>query len=414
MTKALAPPLTRPADNEQVGVDQSASPAGAVANGSTLPAAIPAVAARPMTAASVPAPSLWRWEVSAVSTTPRSDWFRHAQLGAGTVEFDVAEVILSALDVDHGLPADPERAGQGLRGEASPDPASAVARKTRRARMPVVIQSRLYAWLILSIMLCFQAEKLDSRPRGHYPGSMPRQCSPVNKPPSAAEQVRRRVRRGHRPRYWRLEEFAGLPPAAVAMALSRLAGAGELERVGRGLYYRSVPTAFGPSRPAPSATAARLLAAPAHPAGLTAANLLGFSAQNPRQPEYATSSKGKPRALQHAIVHDRRPPQRARLSPDDGAILEVLRERARSSDLPPHRTVEHLLHLLDDELRFRRLASAASAEPPRVRAMLGALGEELGMPPAVIARLRRSLNPLSRFDFGPLRQLPRASAWQAR
>jgi len=262
-------------------------------------------------------------------------------------------------------------------------------------------------------VLCFRAEKLDMSRLSHYPGAMLRKRSPASKPPSVAEQVRRRVRRGRLPRYWRLEEFAGLPPAAVAMTLSRLARAGELERVGKGLYYRSVPTVFGPSRPATSTTAARLLAAPAHPAGLNAANLLGLSTQNPRQPEYATSSKGKPRALQHAIVHDRRPPQRSRLSSNDGAILEVLRERARSSDLPPQGTVEHLLHLLNDEFRFRRLASAASAEPPRVRAMLGALGEELGMPPAVLARLRRSLNPLSRFDFGPLRQLSRASAWQA-
>lgn len=243
---------------------------------------------------------------------------------------------------------------------------------------------------------------------------MSRKLSATSKPPSVAERVRRRVRLSRHPQYWKLEQFAGLPSAAVAMTLSRLARAGELERVGRGLYYRSVPTVFGPSRPAPSNTAARLLTAPAHPAGLSAANLLGLSSQNPRQPEYATSSPGKPRALQHAIVHCGRPRQRVGLSPTEGAILEILRERAQSSDLSPTLTVEQLLRLLNDKSRFRRLASAAAAEPPRVRAMLGALGEELGMPPPVLARLRRSLNPLSRFDFGLLRGLNWASAWQAR
>ncbi len=243
---------------------------------------------------------------------------------------------------------------------------------------------------------------------------MLRTLSATGKPPSAAERVRRRVRLSRHPRYWKLEQFAGLPPAAVAMTLSRLARTGELERVGRGLYYRPVPTVFGPSRPAQSNTAARLLTAPAHPAGLSAANLLGLSSQNPRQPEYATSSPTKPRALQHAIVHGRRPHQRVGLSPTEGAILEILRERAQSSDLPPALTVEQMLRLLDDKSRFRRLTRAALAEPPRVRAMLGALGEELGMPSPVLARLRRSLNPLSRFNFGPFRELTEAFAWQAR
>jgi hypothetical protein len=46
--------------------------------------------------------------------------------------------------------------------------------------------------------------------------------------------------------------------------------------------------------------------------------------------------------------------------------------------------------------------------------MLGALGEQLGKRPATLGRLRESLNPLSRFDFGLLSGLPNAKRWQAK
>jgi Family of unknown function (DUF6088) len=230
---------------------------------------------------------------------------------------------------------------------------------------------------------------------------------------ATARTVRERVRRG-KARFWKHTDFSGLPPAAVATALSRLAREGELRRVGKGVYYRAAPTSFGMSTPAFSAAAAETLKAPVHPAGLTAANALGLTTQNPRRPEYATPASAPPSALRDAVVHTGRPALRATLSAQDGAMLEVLRERARSSDLSPEETVQRLLRLLSDEGRFRGLASAAMAEPPRVRAMLGALGQELGMPPALLDRLRRTLNPLSRFDFGCLRTLRHAREWQAK
>jgi hypothetical protein len=45
--------------------------------------------------------------------------------------------------------------------------------------------------------------------------------------------------------------------------------------------------------------------------------------------------------------------------------------------------------------------------------MLGALGEELNLSATTLGGLRKNLNPFSRFDFGPLRDLPSADNWQA-
>jgi hypothetical protein len=215
-------------------------------------------------------------------------------------------------------------------------------------------------------------------------------------------------------RYWSLSDFRDLPATAVAHALSRLAGRGELQRLRKGLYYRTKQTALGPSGPSASAAVAHTLHAPLHPAGLSAGNVLGLSTQNPARPEFATPAAAAPGALRDATVRTRRPASRFGLDVNDGALLELLRDRARYSDLSPQETARRLVAMLSDQVRFKRLAKAALSEPPRVRAMLGALGERAGAPAATLAELQESLNPISKFDFGALGTLPNAREWQAR
>src|ERR1700730_6151506 len=123
---------------------------------------------------------------------------------------------------------------------------------------------------------------------------------------SAAQAIRNRVRTG-KPRLWKYSDFEDLSPTAVAATLSRLSRSGELQRVSKGLYYRPVPTSFGASMASASSIAAATLASAVHPAGLSAANALGLTTQNPGRPEYATPALAPPMALRHAIVHTRRP-----------------------------------------------------------------------------------------------------------
>jgi len=95
-------------------------------------------------------------------------------------------------------------------------------------------------------------------------------------------------------------------------------------------------------------------------------------------------------------------------------MIEMLRTRGRYSDIDPAGTIRQLLRILGTAGTFERVARSALDEPPRVRAMLGALGEELEANPRTLKRLRDSLNPLSTFDFGLLGVLPAAKKWQAR
>ena len=231
-----------------------------------------------------------------------------------------------------------------------------------------------------------------------------------------AATVRQRIQRGGE-RLWRLEDFADLPGTAVVQSLSRLRRAGVLERLSKGLYYRCRQTAFGESRPNP-ADIQRLAGRrkKIFAAGITAANLLGFTTQNATQQEIATSSLSLPRKLiaPGTTVHARRPEAWTRLSDADTAMLDFLRRRGEASELSPEETVRRILELMSAGGRFERLLAVSASEPPRVRAMLGAIGEQLGKGPQVLRRLRASLNPLSRFDFGVLAALDHARHWQAK
>jgi hypothetical protein len=236
------------------------------------------------------------------------------------------------------------------------------------------------------------------------------------RPRPVATRVRQRIAEGGE-RLWRYEDFSGAPVPAVAKALSRLARQGQLERVSKGVYYRSRQTTFGKSLPNPAAM--RNLAAArktVFPSGIAAANLLGFTTQTPGRAEVATTGFTLPRKLlgSDTIVHTRRPDAWRGLCEPDAALLDFLRRTGRTSELPPVETVRRTLVLLGERGRFERLLDVARSEPPRVRAMLGAIGQELGKKPAALRHLRESLNPVSRFDFGMLRGLTHARDWQAK
>lgn len=230
------------------------------------------------------------------------------------------------------------------------------------------------------------------------------------------DHVRRRIERGGE-RLWRLEDFRDLPSTAVAQALSRLARQGIVERLSKGVYYRARQTTFGKSLPNPAAI--QKLASRrkrVFPSGIPAANLLGFTTQTARRGEVATSALSLPRKLigSDTVIHTRRPEAWAGLSDADAALLDFLRRGGKTSDLSAEETVRKTVALFSEKGRFERLLKVADSEPPRVRAMMGAIGEQIGKKPAALRKMRAALNPFSRFDFGLLTGLRYARNWQAK
>src|SRR5262249_54904981 len=156
---------------------------------------------------------------------------------------------------------------------------------------------------------------------------------------------------------------------------------------------------LGASRPNPAAVRDLAAKKTIFPSGIAATNLLGFTTQSSARREVATTASSLPRKLVGAAtaVHTRRPPAWARPSETDTALLDYLRNGGAGSELRPQEAIKRLLALWRDEKRYDRLLKVAAPEPPRVRAMMGALGEALGGKARARAfeRLRASLNPLS-------------------
>ena len=237
---------------------------------------------------------------------------------------------------------------------------------------------------------------------------------PASRP--IAGLIRRRIERGGE-RLWRLEDFRAFPFAAAAQTLSRLTRQGILERLSKGIYYRSRDTTFGKSRPNPAAIQ-KLTSGHTSifPSGIAAANLLGFTTQTARRNEIATNAHSLPRKLigDETLIHTRRPEAWAGLTDIEAALLDFLRRGGITSELSPEETIAKTLTLFSEKDRFERLLKIAGSEPPRARAMLGAIGEQLGKDPAALKSLRASLNPFSQFSFGMLARLPSARHWQAK
>ena len=233
---------------------------------------------------------------------------------------------------------------------------------------------------------------------------------------STAKDVRNQIENGGE-RIWKLNDFENMPFTAVAQTLSRLSKKGVIRRISKGLYYRSRQTPFGESKPSPSQLhSLNIQRKEIFPAGNAASNLLGFTTQNAAKIEVATNGLSLPRSIigQDTIIHTRRPESWKNLSTKDAALLDFLRQGGKTSELSPKETVKRLLKHFDEKHQFERLIQVAESEPPRVRALLGAIGQQIGCQKNILVTLKRSLNSLSKFDFGNLIALKYAKQWQAK
>jgi hypothetical protein len=240
---------------------------------------------------------------------------------------------------------------------------------------------------------------------------------------SAAELVRRRLLETPGALV-RAADIKGAPLSAVSRALARLAAQGAIQRVRKGVYYAPKETLLGPSRPLEPALVSKILGPRARPTGVTAANLLGLTTQVAGSAEYAAYAVAPPQGIGSAGLRLRPRGRTAPLEPTEAALLEVLRDRGRFVEVEPCEATVRIQRLLSKELpgramparsaALRRLRDAALEEPPRVRAMLGTLMQDAGLPATLWEPLRASLNPHSRFDFGLFRELRNAKEWQAK
>ena len=237
---------------------------------------------------------------------------------------------------------------------------------------------------------------------------------------SLSTVVRTRIEHGGPDRLWTFPDFKDLDsPLAVAAALSRLSRAGFIQRVRRGVYYRSKPTVFGETKPQAEAVVeavAKRNGVNTMPGGPAFYNRLGLTDQVSGA---VTVAADRPLALRtvqgvpvKAVVRPLR--LQAGIRSDERVVLDVLRQ----PDGVPGASVADVLQrikslLKNRQLDLKRLVRFAGPEPPRVRAILGAIGDDLGRRNDV-ASLRGRLHPLTSYRVRGDIPLVHASEWRIR
>lgn len=233
---------------------------------------------------------------------------------------------------------------------------------------------------------------------------------------SLAKKTRNAVLRSKK-RVWTIADFKTDKAGAVLRELSRLVEEGLLVRASKGIYVRPTTTLLGPSTLSKEEIAivkAGRKGAAMVPTGYIGFNRLGITTQVSGVTELAVdrpvriskSEKSRVRFL----VRDRR----MVANPTECIALEALRRINHISDTTPDEIIRAVKeNITSAKISFDRLASLSlRSEPPRVRALVGAIGEDLGVSPDMVHRLNRSLNGTTVFHIAVGDSLRRPDNWR--
>jgi predicted transcriptional regulator of viral defense system len=211
---------------------------------------------------------------------------------------------------------------------------------------------------------------------------------------------------------------------SVAAALSRLHKAGTIKRLRRGVYYHPKSSVFGESKPNPETATDAILRAgkvTSVAGGPNSYNLLGLTNQVSGAMTRVADRRVRRRSvLGVPLKVEVRPGNSLKgVTAVERTFLDSLRHLQHIPDTTPAATLNRLRELLKNKtVSFTRLARFAQNEPPRVRALLGAVGEsaQADQPEIIdgtaLHHLRTSLNPLSAYKVhGLAHALPQSAAW---
>lgn len=139
----------------------------------------------------------------------------------------------------------------------------------------------------------------------------------------------------------------GKNSGAKEQAFSRLAKAGQIARIAKGLYWKAPKSRFGVVPP-PRLEAALAIAADRAPgpSGPTAAAYLGLTTQIPAVQELAVIGRESTK-FGGTVFRERVNPKRDGLNPAEIAVLEIARDRLRYCETGRDQTVARLRDLAE-------------------------------------------------------------------
>ena len=207
---------------------------------------------------------------------------------------------------------------------------------------------------------------------------------------------------------WSVGDFPNYSAHTVARTLSRLSLKGFLVKVRPGTYYFGKNTPLGKTMPQPIEIIEKL-----HDrkftGGLHAFYNLGLTRQVPVTLTLVSASR---RSIQKTKTIRRNIAHLKGASDQEFWILEALRKIKSIPDCPPPLAISKLIAYVDrNQMSIKRLVKFALSEPAHVRALLGAIGTDLGAPERELIRLKKSLNRLTQFKIKVEASLKSAKEW---
>lgn len=192
---------------------------------------------------------------------------------------------------------------------------------------------------------------------------------------------------------WSYSDFDKYSRSAVAMALSNLHKEGLIDRASRGFYYVPKKTILGVVPPNNNVLAFSRVAKKASfscISGLNGYNKIGLTTQIPKTVTIACNKPMRSNSNTKYILRNK---------PHSGTdieriVLDAIIDIDVIPDTIPVKSLARIKEIiLSGKVNINDLGISAINEPPKVKAIVGALGQELGMDLKLLSKLRSKLNP---------------------
>lgn len=199
---------------------------------------------------------------------------------------------------------------------------------------------------------------------------------------------------------------------AASKALSRLVDKGVIKRARKGYYYKPKVSVFGEQKPREDVLLSLYLFEKnkqvAYVTGTRLYNRLGLTTQVPNSVRIASLDRQVKGKVGNTIVKPAK--SYVKVTADNIKYLEVLDVIKDLNTIPDLEKTDGIVYLKNvlrsfDATEIKKLVTYGASYPPKVRALLGALLEELKINFSTYNVLKRSMNPSSSFDYGINSQL---------
>ena len=217
---------------------------------------------------------------------------------------------------------------------------------------------------------------------------------------------------------WSFDDFKDLPFPLVAKTLSRMSKSGQLRRIHKGIYYYPKKTALGESVPSTDDVLSKLFHDTkdlASVSGTAAFHQLGLTNQVPSQVVFISPKRSRTLHIGNATIKIKHQlcDHLSTASKNELLILDALKNIKRIPDKTFDESIDGIIKfIVDSDISLKHLIRFSMHEPPRVRALVGALASDLGYKGKDLLVLKQSINSLSKFKFGAVKRLRYAKEWQ--